>query len=418
MSLSPGRIVGIAVGAVAILAVGVYGPAMLLGPLPEAKVHVAAADAKTQSEAPPIVLPEVGSSALALVDDDGGASTLATSGETGVVPIGGAAKLVTVLATLDALPLPEDGGPGPSIKIGPADYTGYLDHSKAGNRTLQVSPGDSWTERDVVRAALFASSNNHADTLARWAFGSLDGYVDEANAWLAEQGFESTHVADATGLSADNVGTAEELARLGAMALANPQLAALVADPERSDPTSRNVPDVIAHLGDHGLRALSRSYTDEAGVSFVFTTTVSGDTDDPRVVVGAMTMMPDYETLDEAAVAAAESVEASAVPITVIAAGATYGTVETAWGDRAELVARTERTDASWGSDPGEASVVVEPFSTATAGRAVGTVTVPTASGDIGSELELSSDIDDPGPLWRLANPFALIDAFVSGQAG
>ena len=32
---SPGRIIGIVVGAVAILGIGVYGPAMLLGPLPE-----------------------------------------------------------------------------------------------------------------------------------------------------------------------------------------------------------------------------------------------------------------------------------------------------------------------------------------------------------------------------------------------
>ncbi|MCD5346934.1 hypothetical protein PX701_15930 [Agromyces sp. H3Y2-19a] len=417
MSLSPGRIVGIAIGAVAILAVGVYGPAMLLGPLPEAEVHVSAAGEGAAGKPEPIVLPESGASAVALVDEDGSASMLATAGETGVVPIGGAAKLVTVLATLDSLPLPDDG-PGPAIKIGPADYTDYLDHSKAGNRTLQVSPGDSWSERDVVRAVLFASSNNHADTLARWAFGSVDGYVDEANAWLEAQGFESTRVADATGLSADNVGTAEELARLAAMTLANPQLAALVADPERSDPTSRNVPDVIDHLGDEGVRALSRSYTDEAGVCFIFTATVPGADDEPQRIVGAMTTMPDYETLDPAVVEAFTSVAASAAPVTVIAEGARYGTVETAWGDEADLIARTERTDAAWGSDPGEASVAVEPFTTARAGRAVGTVTVPTANGDIGSELELSADIDDPGPLWRLANPFVLIDAFVNGRSG
>lgn len=418
MSLSPGRIVGIAVGAVAILAIGVYGPAMLLGPLPEATVRIDSAAAAAGEPAAAVVLPEAGASALAIVvGDDGTAETLAVGGDAEPVPIGGAAKLVAVLATLDSLPLPANG-PGPSIAIGPADYTNYLDHVKAGNRTLQVSPGDSWSERDVVRATLLASSNNHADTLVRWAFGSTDAYVDEANAWLEANGFEATRVADATGLSGDNVGTAEELALLGALVYADPALTAIVTAPEASDSTSRNVPDVIDHLRESGVRALSRSYTDQAGVCFIFSTLLpAADGGEPIRVTGAMTTMPDYETLDPAVAEAVTSVTAAAQPVTVIAQGGEYGTVSTAWGDSAALIARTGRTDAAWGSDPGEASVVVEPFTTASAGRAVGTVTVPTANGDIRSELELSADIDDPGPLWRLANPVPLITAFFAGQS-
>ncbi|MFF2276574.1 hypothetical protein [Agromyces sp. NPDC058126] len=417
MSLSPGRIVGIALGAVAILAVGVYGPAMLLGPLPEATVRVDAAAAASGEPAAPIALPDTGASALAIVGADGAAETLAVGGDTGTVPIGGAAKLIAVLATLDSLPLPATG-PGPSITIGPADYTNYLDHVKNGNRTLQVSPGDSWSERDVVRATLLASSNNHADTLVRWAFGSTEAYVTEANAWLEANGFEATRVADATGLSGDNAGTAEELARLGALLYADPALTAIVTAPEASDSTARNVPDVIDHLRESGVRALSRSYTDQAGVCFIFSTVLpAADGGEPTRVTGAITTMPDYETLDPAVSDAVASVIAASQPVTVIAEAGEYGTVTTAWGDSAALIARTGRTDAAWGSDPGEASVVVEPFTTAPAGRAVGTVTVPTANGDIRSELELSADIDDPGPLWRLVNPAPLIAAFLAGRS-
>ena len=81
------------------------------------------------------------------------------------------------------------------------------------------------------------------------------------------------------------------------------------------------------------------------------------------------------------------------------------------------MIATADRTDAAWGSDPGEASVTVERFTTAPAGRVVGSVAVSTADGDLTSELELSSGIGDPGPLWRLVNPVALISAFVAGQA-
>ncbi|GAA1813271.1 hypothetical protein [Agromyces neolithicus] len=419
MNLRPGRIIGITLGAVAILAVGVYGPAMLLGPLPEPSVHLATTSAETSEAgaAAPIVLPDEGASALALVSEDGSAAALAAAGDSDAVPIGGAVKLVTVLATLESLPLPADGD-GPGLRIGPADYTDYLRYEAEGSRTLQVSPGDTWSERDVVRAVLLASSNNHADTLVRWAYGSVDAYVTAANEWLAEQGFTATRVADATGLSGDNVGTPEELTRLAALVLADPELAAIYEAPDSNTFGARNVPDVVDRLGDEGIRAIARSYTDEAGVSFIYTTTVTAaEGDEPHRVIGALTLMPDYETLDAAVVQTTQSVSAAAQPISVITAGTSYGSVESAWGDTAELIATADRTDAAWGSDPGEVSVTVERFTTAPAGRVVGRVAVTTADGDLTSELELSSGIGDPGPLWRLVNPAALISAFVAGQS-
>ncbi|MGH3706395.1 MAG: hypothetical protein ACRDT9_17295, partial [Agromyces sp.] len=123
MSLTPGRIVGIAAGAIAILGIGVYGPAMLLGPLPTVNVTVAADAASAPDEsASAVTLPTEGASAMAVLGEDGTATTLGVAGDTEAVPIGGAVKLVTVLATLDSLPLPPDGG-GPEITIGAADYT-------------------------------------------------------------------------------------------------------------------------------------------------------------------------------------------------------------------------------------------------------------------------------------------------------
>ena len=174
---------------------------------------------------------------------------------------------------------------------------------------LQVSPGDTWTERDVLRAVLLASSNNHADTLARWAFGSVDHYVTEANAWLEQEGFASTRVADATGLSGDNVGTATELTELAARVLADPTLGELL---ENGDDTptaagAKRIPDVIGHLESDGIRAITRSYTDEGGLGFVFTTVLPAAGDAPALrLIGAMLGQPDYETLDPAVLAAVD----------------------------------------------------------------------------------------------------------------
>jgi D-alanyl-D-alanine carboxypeptidase (penicillin-binding protein 5/6) len=419
MSVSPGRILGITLGSVAILAVGVYGPAMLLGPLPDVTVQVAEASGDTAAASTPITLPADGQSAFAVVGDDGASDVIATAGDQVATPMGGAAKLVTLLVTLDGLPL-EAGLDGPDIRIGAQDYTDYLRYDAEGSRVLQVSPGDTWTERDVLRAVLLASSNNHADTLARWAFGSVDNYVTEANAWLEQEGFASTRVADATGLSGDNVGTATELTELASRVLAEPTLGELL---ENGDDTptaagAKRIPDVIGHLESDGIRAITRSYTDEGGLGFVFTTVLPASGDAPaHRLIGAMLGQPDYETLDPAVLAAVESATASAAPVEVIAAGTTYGTVESAWGDRAELVAATSRTDASWGAGAGGASVDVDRFTTAPDGRTVGTVTVDVGEREISSALELEGAIRDPGPIWRLTNPATLIAAFLEGQA-
>ena len=308
-------------------------------------------------------------------------------------------------------------GDGPGITIGPEDYTDYLRYSGQGSRTLPVLPGETWTERDVVRATLLASSNNHADTLVRWAFGGVEPYVVAANAWLAERGFTTIRVDDATGLSDDNVGTAEELTRLAALMLADPELAEMFSESSEPAPAARSVPDVVDHPVGSGVRALARSYTDQAALTFLYTADVpAADGEAPHRVIGAMLLIPDYDTLDPAVVAALDSVALASQPVTVITAGTSYASVESAWGDHAELVASVDRADASWGSALGDASVTVERFTTAPAGRSVGRVSVSSPSGELASPLELTDDIGDPGLFWRLTNPIPLVAAFVAGQ--
>jgi D-alanyl-D-alanine carboxypeptidase (penicillin-binding protein 5/6) len=412
MSLTPGRIVGIAVGALAILGIGVYGPAMLLGPLPAVAVETAAAAAPAP-QAAQVPLPAEGASVIAAVDESGASSPIATGGEQGVVPIGGAAKLVTLLVTLDSLPLAA-GSEGPGIRIGPDDYTDYLRYQAEGSRVLQVSPGDAWSQRDVLRAVLLASSNNHADTLARWAFGGVDQYTAAANEWLAANGFPNTSVADATGLSGDNVGTAAELAGLAGLVVADPALSAILDGDITGGVGVRQVPDVIGHLGEQGVRALARSYTDQAAISFVFTKSMpSTGGGEPIRLVGAMVLIPDYETLDPAVTAALDAAGQAAVPVDVITEGSAYGTAVSAWGERADLVASATRTSLGWGAAAGDVRVDVDSFTTAAAGRDVGKVTVPTPGGELASPLTLSTDIRDPGPIWRLTNPFPIIGAYL-----
>jgi D-alanyl-D-alanine carboxypeptidase (penicillin-binding protein 5/6) len=112
--------------------------------------------------------------------------------------------------------------------------------------------------------------------------------------------------------------------------------------------------------------------------------------------------------------AAVEGMQAASAPIEVIAEGDAYGAAVSAWGDRARLIAAAGRTDAAWGAVPESASVDVAPFATAPTGREVGDVTVRIGDREITSVLELDAPISDPGPLWRLANPGAIVGAFLA----
>ena len=120
----------------------------------------------------PVPLPESGSSAVRL-----NGTLLAQSRDAEPRPIAGAAKLITALVVLDQFPIAE-GEPGASIPISTDDDVRYRQmRDELGYRTVPVAAGQVWTEREVVEAALMSSSNNHAELLATWAFGSVDAYL-------------------------------------------------------------------------------------------------------------------------------------------------------------------------------------------------------------------------------------------------
>jgi len=106
---------------------------------------------------------------------------------------------------------------------------------------------------------------------------------------------------------------------------------------------------IVAHLEGDGIRSITRTYTDQALLSFVFTSELEGDS--PARMVGAMTGIDSYETLDPAVLAAVEGMQTASTPIEVIPEGAAYGeAVEAAEytfprrGDAAS--ARGDRRDA------------------------------------------------------------------------
>ncbi|MBB5641544.1 D-alanyl-D-alanine carboxypeptidase family protein [Cryobacterium roopkundense] len=419
----PGRFIGVLLGTVAILAVGVYGPATLLGPLPAATVTLLPPPAAEANVSPP-ALPVAGTSAVAAltVNDSGTIEAptaalppIATGGSAEPLPLASIAKVITALVVLDAKPLAA-GEAGPAVTLTTADYQGYLDYTANGARAVTVFQGEVWSEQELLQAMLLGSSNNHADTIARWAFGSVDAYVTAANTWLTKQGFEDTSVADATGLDDASVGTGADLATVAGLAAGSPVISEILENPASALAGRRGVDNTTAYLPEEGITGISRSYTDAAGVCFLFTARIV-DGDQTFAFSGAIVGEPDYDTLDADLLALMASARDGVGDLPVLKQGDKYVRFDTAWGPSAAGVVGVSKTRYAWqAATPTEPDITLDPVVSGREGKVVGRIAVTGTAGEASSALELDSTISAPGPGWRLTHPIPLITALIDSR--
>ncbi|BDI23257.1 hypothetical protein L3i23_20330 [Herbiconiux sp. L3-i23] len=399
------------VGAVAvlILALAVYGPVALLAPLPAADGVAVSAESVPSESAPVVALSADGASAVTLSAD---AAPL-TAGTADPIPMAASAKLVTALVVLEQYPLIE-GRAGPAIPVTAHDFAAYSRYQAEGTKAVRVVPGDQWSERETLQATLIASSNNHAEMLARWAFGTMDGYLEAATAWLAEHGLDGTRVADATGLSAESVSTGTDLARLAALAMADPLVGEIVATPSATTLRGLDFENTISYRTAQGLLGISRSYTDEAGVVllFAYEAEVTGGS---ATVYGAFAGEPSYDSLDADVSALLASLPTALALQPVVVAGKSYGTFTTQWDQRVDAVAEVDLFGIGWnGVDPGASvAVELEELTVGRKGREVGRVVAETLVGEQSSPLVLAETVGDPGPVWRLLHPGVMVPGFL-----
>jgi D-alanyl-D-alanine endopeptidase (penicillin-binding protein 7) len=150
-------------------------------------------------------------SANVVVVDAKAKNAVYAKGADDVTPIASLTKLMTAMVTLDAS-LPEDE----TISISIDD----LDFLKGTKSRLRL--GAELPRREMLRLALMSSENRAASSLARTYPGGTKAFVAAMNQKAAELGMTHTRYADPTGLSAQNVSTANDLALLVAAAAEYP----------------------------------------------------------------------------------------------------------------------------------------------------------------------------------------------------
>ena len=142
-------------------------------------------------------------SAVALVQDAGSGEMLISKNQGQILPIASITKLMTAIVILDAgLNLEQ------RVAISDEDFD-----SVKGTRS-RLRPGTVLTRDQLLLLALMSSENRAAQALARTFPGGTEAFVSMMNAKARSLGMKDTHFVDPTGLSSQNVSSAQDLARL------------------------------------------------------------------------------------------------------------------------------------------------------------------------------------------------------------
>ncbi len=234
----------------------------------------------------PISWPSYGNAAYAVPKD----SLVATSIEGSSVepvPIASLAKVITALTIMREMPLAK-GDQGPLFKITEKDIAIYEDYVRKSGTVVPIALGQEISQYQALQAIMLPSSNNIADSLAIWAFGSIDAYTIKANHMLEELGFSKTTVADASGFSPDTVSTPTEMARLGYLYLKNPVLRQIVLQKQATIPITGTIYNYNSFINQDDIVGIKVGNTDEAGKCFLGATIRQAGTDNEEISVSVV----------------------------------------------------------------------------------------------------------------------------------
>ncbi|MGW3447595.1 serine hydrolase [Streptomyces sp. NPDC001076] len=383
----------------------VFAVVQTLRPLPQPTLDLTAKDTYTfDGGKTDIPWPADGQAAL----DVQGIGTFGSSGDQKPVPIASVAKVMTAYIILRDHPL-KSGAAGPKIKIDQAAQ----DQANAGQEsTVDVTAGDSITQREALESILIASANNVARLLARWDAGSEKSFVAKMNTTAKKLGMTNTTYTDPSGLTNSTVSTAVDQVKLAKAAMASEpsfrEVAAMMSYDDYKGVNHSNWNQLVGHNDVVGIKT---GTTTSALGNLVFAAkkTVGGET---RTVIGAVIRQPANASNDNSILKAAlnagdaliRAAQGALKGATIYKKGDVVGYVDDGLGGRTPVVATKDVTAVGWSGLKVNLSFAADDVPhTAKAGTKVGTLTVGDGSGSaVQVPVALERDLAEPGFTSRL----------------
>lgn len=347
--------------------------------------------------------PNYGESAVGAV----GYGVLATSGTQMPIPTASTIKILTALAVLKQYPL-TPGNQGPTITLSQADVDSYNKYVAEDGSVVKVQVGEQISEYQALQAMLLPSANNMAETLARWAYGSIDTYNTAANQLAIQLGMTATTVTDPSGFLPTTISTAKDMTILGETAIQNPLIASIVSQTSATIPVQGAIYNVNQVLSQDGIIGIKTGNSDQDAGVFLFAAThdVGGHN---ITIVGTIMNAQDLGTATHDSLAVITSTGQDFALSTIIHSGDVLGSYSSPWQKQVAMVAQKDVSVVSWQGSPITSIVSLNKESASLAPNTiVGTITVRNGLDNSKTSVPvvLKQAILKPGWVWRLEHAF------------
>ncbi len=313
-------------------------------------------------------------------------------------PAASTAKLITALTVLKEKPLLLDES-GPLLTMTTADMALYNRYYAANGSLVAIQVGQQLSQYQMLQGILIRSGNNLADSLAIWAFGSLEAYQKAAQQYVNELGMTSTTVGlDASGLSPTTTSTADDLTRLGIAAMKHDVVREIVRQPVSNLPVDGNKPNTNWMLGQNGTVGIKTGSLPSIGGVFIIASEYTPEGEQPIMIVGAVQGAPTTYTAIAESGQLAEALKAFFVRRTVIKKGTVVATIVAPWGETSDVVTSEDITTFGWKYKHAEPNIELRSDVPFTANAVLGQVSV----GEQSTELIATNPINLPSWQWRV----------------
>jgi D-alanyl-D-alanine carboxypeptidase (penicillin-binding protein 5/6) len=363
-------------------------------PLAQASTREISTDSSQQTN---LVWPAYGQAALGNPEY----GLLEVNGQQEAAPTASVAKIMTALAVLRKKPIVA-GESIPRIRIDEADVASYNYYLNNDGSHVRVELGQELTEYQALQALLLPSANNIAETLARWAFGSVDAYVTYANDLARSLGMKNSYFAEPSGFSSRTVSTAQDLVLLGLAALNEPTIVDIMAQTTAILPAAGEIRNTNRVLGQAGIVGMKTGNTDEAGGCFMaagITTKGGRKITTVAVIMGAPTV---GRAMNDSVPLIASAYE-NYQEIPVLRANQQVADYTFSWGARNTAYVKDDQTILSWRGSDISVSLRTEPIDAdKAAGTMAGTALLssPLQKKSVPLYIQTSSSLPDVS--WRL----------------
>lgn len=337
-----------------------------------------------------------------------GYGVLASHGTSSTLPTASVIKLVTALAVLEKQPL-KVGESGPTVTINQQDFESYQWYLAHHGSIVPVRVGEKLSEYQALQAMLIRSGNNLADSLAIRSYGSLAAYSEYANAMVKRLGLSDTTIgSDASGLNPSTTSTADDLVRLGEIAMKNPVLAQIVGQSTATTPEVGLIHNTNNLLGTDGIVGIKTGTDYQNKGVYLFASQYKVTPKQNVMIIGSVMGAPSISKAKQDALALLQSAKGGFTPRSLFTKDETVGTFKAPWAKApVRAVSASDVTVLGWRGKPLHLEVTLKNVSApANTGTQIGLIStgIDSEKKVIGTVL-LDSPIQKPNLWWRLTHP-------------